>query len=191
MRYDTSTGRRKPLSAAPLLEATQRRIDYEKSRDKKPVKKSGGGLAKGARAGKKVAEAIERRAKKKKKSESPPSARRDMAKKDVFTGEKYLPNTPKNRYKQMTSEYRAFLNKQAKKEEKKDKAIAGGVGLGVGTTTIVGGSLYAGGKRERERLKKEEERIKKFREKNSKPKNKTPVKKARGGMVTRWESKWG
>jgi len=45
LRYDTSTGRRKPLSAAPLLEATQRRIDYEKSRDKKPVKKAGGGMA--------------------------------------------------------------------------------------------------------------------------------------------------
>ena len=105
---------------------------------------------KGARAGKKVAEAIERRAK--------------------------AANRIKNK---------------AKEAEKKDKAIAGGVGLGVGTTTVVGGSLYAGGKRERERLKKEEERIKKFREKNSKPKNKTPVKKARGGMVTRWESKWG
>ncbi len=36
LRYDTATGRRKPLSAAPLLEATQRRIDYErKARDKK------------------------------------------------------------------------------------------------------------------------------------------------------------
>ena len=45
LRYDTSTGRRKPLSAAPLLEATQRRIDYEKARDKKPVKKASGGMA--------------------------------------------------------------------------------------------------------------------------------------------------
>ena len=50
LRYDTSTGRRKPLSAAPLLEATQRRIDFEKARDKKenkgkkPQKKSLGGL---------------------------------------------------------------------------------------------------------------------------------------------------
>ena len=36
LRYDTATGRRKPLSAAPLLEATQKRIDYErKARDKK------------------------------------------------------------------------------------------------------------------------------------------------------------
>ena len=155
----------------------------------KPVKKSGGGIAKGARTAKKVAEAIQRRAKEKKKSESPPSARRDMAKKDVFTGEKYQTNTPKNRYKQMTPEYRAFLNKQAKKEARKDKLIAGGGGLGVGTGFL--GAMYAGGERERERLKKEEERIKKFREKKSKPKNKTPVKKARGGMVTRWESKWG
>ena len=133
---------------------------------------------------------VARRAKKKKKSESPPSARRDMAKKDVFTGEKYLPGGPKT-MQRITPEYRSFLNKQAKKEGKKDKSIAGGVGLGVGTTTVVGGSLYAGGEKERERLKKEEERIKKFREKNSKPNNKTPVKKARGGMVTRWESKWG
>ena len=156
----------------------------------KPIKKAGGGIAKGARAGKQVVEAVARRAKKKKKSESPPSARRDMAKKDVFTGEKYLSGGPKT-MQRMTAEYKDFLNKQAKKEAKKDKSIAGGVGLGVGTTTVVGGSLYAGGKRERERLKKEEERIKKFREKNSKPKNKTPVKKARGGMVTRWESKWG
>ena len=45
LRYDTSTGRRKPLSAAPLLEATQRRIDYQKALDKKPVKKAGGGMA--------------------------------------------------------------------------------------------------------------------------------------------------
>ena len=35
LRYDTATGRRKPLSAAPLLESTQKRIDYEKARDKK------------------------------------------------------------------------------------------------------------------------------------------------------------
>ena len=33
LRYDTATGRRKPLSAAPLLESTQKRIDYEKDRD--------------------------------------------------------------------------------------------------------------------------------------------------------------
>jgi hypothetical protein len=127
---------------------------------------------------------------KKMEAEKPLSARRDMAKKDVFTGQKYLTGGPKT-MKRMTPEYRSFLKKQAKKERKKDNLIAGGVGLGVGTTTVVGGSLYAGGKRERERLKKEEERIKKFREKNSKPKNKTPVKKSRGGMVTRWESKWG
>jgi hypothetical protein len=157
---------------------------------KKPVKKAGGGIAKGARAGKKVAEAIEKRARKNKQSESPPSARRDMAKKDVFTGKKYLSGGPKN-MQRMTAEYKAFLNKQAKKEAKKDKSIAGGVGLGVGTTTVVGGSLYAGAKKEKERLKKEEERIKKFREKNSKPKGKAPVKKARGGMVTKWENKWG
>lgn len=49
LRYDTATGRRKPLSAAPLLEATQRRINFEKTRNKKeknkkPVKKKTGGL---------------------------------------------------------------------------------------------------------------------------------------------------
>jgi len=48
LRYETSTGRRKPLSAAPLLEATQRRIDYEKDRDKK-AKFNLGGLASAAK----------------------------------------------------------------------------------------------------------------------------------------------
>ena len=45
LRYDTSTGRRKPLSAAPLLEATQRRINFEKTRNKKEIKKASGGMA--------------------------------------------------------------------------------------------------------------------------------------------------
>jgi len=48
LRYDTATGRRKPLSAAPLLESTQKRIDYEKARDKK-VKFNLGGLASAAK----------------------------------------------------------------------------------------------------------------------------------------------
>ena len=143
---------------------------------------------KGARSGKKITEAIERRARRNKQSESPPSARRDMATKDVFTGKKYLSGGPKN-MQRMTAEYKAFLKKQAKKEENKDRLISGGVGLG--GATVVGAALYAGGKKERERLKKEEERIKKFREKNSKPKGKAPVNKARGGMVTKWENKWG
>jgi len=39
LRYDTATGRRKPLSAAPLLEATQRRIDYERTLYGDPKKK--------------------------------------------------------------------------------------------------------------------------------------------------------
>ena len=39
LRYDTATGARKPLSAVPLLEATQRRIDYEKTLYGDPKKK--------------------------------------------------------------------------------------------------------------------------------------------------------
>ena len=49
LTYDTATGDRIPLSLAPSLKALQRRIDYEKSRDKKeknkkPVKKAKGGM---------------------------------------------------------------------------------------------------------------------------------------------------
>ena len=35
LRYVTSTGLRKPLSAAPSLAAAQRRINFERARDKK------------------------------------------------------------------------------------------------------------------------------------------------------------
>ena len=108
-------------------------------------------LAKRARAGKKVAEAIERRAKKKKKSESPPSARRDMAKKDVFTGQKYLTGGPKT-MKRMTPEYRSFLNKQAKKETKKDKRKA--MALAGATGATLAGATMIGAKKEKERLEK-------------------------------------
>ena len=102
----------------------------------KPVKKSGGGIAKGARTAKKAAEAIERRAK---------AANR---KKD-----------------------------KAKEAEKKDKrkamALAGATGA-----TLAGGFML-GAEREKARLKKEKERMKKIQ------------KKKAGGLVTRWESKWG
>ena len=107
--------------------------------------------AKGARAGKKVAEAIERRAKKKKKSESPPSARRDMAKKDVFTGQKYMTGGPKT-MKRMTPEYRSFLNKQAKKETKEDKRKA--MALAGATGAALAGATMIGAKKEKERLEK-------------------------------------
>ena len=95
----------------------------------KPVKKSGGGIAKGARTAKKVAEAIERRAK---------AAKR---KKD-----------------------------KAKEAEKKDKrkamALAGATGATLAGATVIG-------------AKKEKERMKKIQ------------KQKAGGLVTRWESKWG
>ena len=102
----------------------------------KPVKKAGGGLAKGARAGKQVAEAIERRAK---------AANR---KKD-----------------------------KAKEAEKKDKRKA--MALAGATGATLAGATMIGGEREKERLKKEKERMKKIQ------------KKKAGGLVTRWENKWG
>jgi len=173
---------------------------------------------------------------KKMEAEKPLSARRDMAKKDVFTGEKYLPGGPKT-MKRMTPEYRSFLNKQAKKEGKKDKrkamALAGATGA-----TLAGGFML-GAEREKERLEKKYDNkvdIKNAREaakkkgnktftvdglrydtatgrrkplsaaplleatqrrinfekaRDKKEKNKKPVKKKTGGLVTKWESKWG
>jgi len=114
----------------------------------KPVKKAGGGIAKGARSGKKITEAIERRAKEKK-------------------------------------------SREGKRSKLVDKMLEKDLRLGLGAGTLLAGTAIVGSKKEKERLKKEEERIKKFREKNSKPKGKAPVKKARGGMVTKWENKWG
>ena len=100
---------------------------------KRPVKKSGGGIAKGARTAKKVAEAVERRAK---------------SKKD-----------------------------KAKEAEKKDKRKA--MALSGATGATLAGAVMLGGEREKARLKKEKERMKKIQ------------KKKAGGLVTRWESKWG
>lgn len=124
---------------------------------------------------KKLAKAQTKR-RKKMEAEKPLSARRDMAKKDVFTGEKYLPGGPKT-MQRMTPEYRSFLNKQAKKETKKDKrkamALAGATGA-----TLAGGFML-GSEREKARLKKEKERVKKIQNKKT------------GGLVTKWENKWG
>ena len=106
------------------------------TKSKKPVKKSGGGLAKGARAGKKVAEAIERRAK-------AANRKKDKAKEDE------------------------------KKDKRKAMALAGATGA-----TLAGGFML-GAEREKARLKKEKERMKKIQNKKA------------GGLVTRWESKWG
>ena len=78
---------------------------------------------------------------------------------------------------------------QAKKAEKKDTLIAlGGAGVtGAGATA----AMVSAGKKEAERVKKEQERIKKFQDEKLKSKKKVPVKKAKGGMVTKWENKWG
>jgi hypothetical protein len=66
---------------------------------------------------------------------------------------------------------------KAKEAEKKDKrkamALAGATGA-----TLAGGFML-GAEREKARLKKEKERMKKIQ------------KKKAGGLVTRWESKWG
>ena len=102
----------------------------------KPVKKSGGGIAKGARTAKKAAEAIERRAK-------AANRKKDKAKEDE------------------------------KKDKRKAMALAGATGA-----TLAGGFML-GAEREKARLKKEKERMKKIQ------------KKKAGGLVTRWESKWG
>ena len=93
-------------------------------------------LAKRARAGKKVAEAIERRAK---------AAKR---KKD-----------------------------KAKEAEKKDKRKA--MALAGATGATLAGAVMLGGEREKARLKKEKERMKKIQNKKT------------GGLVTKWENKWG
>ena len=102
---------------------------------KKPQKKAGGGLARGARAGKKAAEAIERRVKAKRQSENPPSARRDMANK----------------------------GKRSKSFDKKlEKDLRSGLGAG---TVLAGAAIVTreGRKREAERMKKDKQRINKIR----------------------------
>ena len=90
----------------------------------------------GARTAKKVAEAIERRAK-------AANRRKDKAK------------------------------EAEKKDKRKAMALAGATGATLAGATMIGGE------REKERLKKEKERMKKIQ------------KKKAGGLVTRWESKWG
>jgi len=110
---------------------------------------------------KKVIKAQAKR-RKKMEAEKPLSARRDFAKRDVS------PN-----------------KKTEEKDTLKTLGLAGvtGSGLTVAATT--------GSKKEAERVKKEQERIKKFQDEKLKSKKKVPVKKAKGGMVTKWESKWG
>ena len=110
---------------------------------------------------KKVIKAQAKR-RKKMEAEKPLSARRDFAKRDV------LPS-----------------KKTEEKDTLKTLGLAGvtGAGLTVASTT--------GSKKEAERVKKEQERIKKFQDEKLKSKKKVPVKKAQGGMVTKWESKWG
>ena len=103
---------------------------------KRPVKKAGGGIAKGARAGKQVAEAIEKRAK-------AANRRKDKAK------------------------------EAEKKDKRKAMALAGATGA------TLAGAVMLGGEREKSRLKKEKERMKKIQNKKT------------GGLVTKWENKWG
>ena len=61
-----------------------------------------------------------------------------------------------------------------RKKEKKDNIVAGATltGTAGGTAALIA-------------------ELKNRQEKRSNPKSKTPVNKARGGMVTKWESKWG
>jgi len=131
------------------------------------------------------------KAKRKKKmdAEKPRSARRD-AKKDPFPGSgptKYR-SGPKGE-RQLTPEFKAFLKQEAKRQDRKDmlKALGAAGATGAGATA----AMVSAGKKEAERVKKEQERIKKFQDEKLKSKKKVPVKKAKGGMVTKWESKWG
>ena len=137
---------------------------------------------------KKVIKAQAKR-RKKMEAEKPLSARRDFAKRDTFTGQKYRTGGPEGGMRQMTPEYKAFMKQQAKKKDKKDTLISlGAAGVtGAGATA----AMVSAGKKEAERVKKEQERIKKFQDEKLKSKKKVPVKKAKGGMVTKWESKWG
>ena len=66
---------------------------------------------------------------------------------------------------------------KAKEAEKKDKRKA--MALAGATGATLAGATMIGGEREKERLKKEKERMKKIQ------------KKKAGGLVTRWENKWG
>ena len=78
------------------------------------------------------------------------------------------------------------------KRAKENKMAAGLLGAqGAAATTVIGGNIYAGAKAgERRRRELAEKKRKQLFEKE-KDKNKKPVKKAKGGMVTKWESKWG
>ena len=98
---------------------------------------------------------IKAQAKRKKKmdAEKPLSARRDFAKKDTFTGQKYRTGGPEGGMRQMTPQYKAFLKQQAKKKDKKDTLIALGAAgaTGAGATA----AMVSAGKKEAERVKKE------------------------------------
>ena len=132
------------------------------------------------------------KAKRKKKmdAEKPRSARRD-ARKDPFPGSgptKYRSGGPKGA-RQLTPEFKTFLKQEAERQDRKDmlKALGAAGATGAGATA----AMVSAGKKEAERVKKEQERIKKFQDEKLKSKKKVPVKKAKGGMVTKWENKWG
>ena len=122
-------------------------------------------LKKGAK--KKVREDIvsKERRRKKMEAEKPLSGRRDMK--------------PRRTLKQ-------------EKRAKENKIAAGLLGAqGAAAATVIGGNIYAGAKAGERRRKELAEKKRKQLFEKEKDKNKKPVKKAQGGMVTKWEAKWG
>jgi len=139
-------------------------------------------LKKGAK--KKVREDLvsKERRRKKMEAEKPLSARRDMAKKS-------RPETAKKRRERIRKKRIGTSGLTVGTEEAIAKGIIGATGAGA--ATVIGGNIYAGAKAgERRRRELAEKKRKQLFEKE-KDKNKKPVKKAKGGMVTKWESKWG
>jgi len=122
-------------------------------------------LKKGAK--KKVREDLvsKERRRKKMEAEKPLSARRDMKPKRTI--------------------------KQVKRAKENKIAAALLVPQAVGAATVIGGNIYAGAKAGERRRKELAEKKRKQLFEKEKDKNKKPVNKAKGGMVTKWESKWG
>ena len=122
-------------------------------------------LKKGAK--KKVREdlASKERRRKKMEAEKPLSARRDMKPRRTL--------------------------KQEKRAKENKIAAALLVPQAVGAATVIGGNIYAGAKAGERRRKELAEKKRKQLFEKEKDKNKKPVKKAKGGMVTKWEQKWG
>tara|TARA_R100001440_G_scaffold66446_1_gene87474 strand:- start:7 stop:405 length:399 start_codon:yes stop_codon:yes gene_type:complete len=81
--------------------------------------------------------------------------------------------------------------KQEKRAKENKIAAALLVPQGAAAATVIGGNIYAGAKAGERRRKELAEKKRKQLFEKEKDKNKKPVKKAKGGMATKWEQKWG